>query len=89
MLNPRAVGTLRRLFAAGDLFAQESDRALQQIAIDDPVDDSEFERFFRADRIAVGAHLRGLGDAGQSRQPLRARRAWNYAQLDFRLADLR
>src|SRR5262245_8196317 len=83
-----ALARLRRLFAAGDLFAQESDRALQQISLDNSVNDSKPKGFFRADRITVGAHLRGPGDARQSRQPLRAGRAGNYAQLDLGLADL-
>ncbi len=41
------------------------------------------------DRFAAGAHLRGLGDAGQTRQPLRAACAGDEPELHLRLADLR
>ena len=46
------------------------------------------QRVGGADRFAAGAHLRGLGHAGQPRQPLRAARAGDEPELDLRLADL-
>ena len=41
------------------------------------------------DGLAERAHLDRLGDARQPRQPLRAGRAGNDAELHFRLSDLR
>ncbi len=84
------VGALARLahWFAGHLF-RERNRACQQLALDEPVDNSELQRVVRFDGISVRTHLDGLGHARQPRQTLRAGRAGNNPELYFRLADLR
>ena len=61
----------------------------EQVAFDDAVDDARCERLCRADGFAERAHLRGLRDARQARQPLRAAGAGDDPELHFRLSDLR
>ena len=71
-------GTPRELHGAAD-----------EIAIDDPIDQPEAERFGSLDRLAGDAHLDRLFDADQARQPLRALGAGDDAEVHLRLAHLR
>jgi hypothetical protein len=66
----------------------ESHGAFQQIAFDQLVHDSGLQRVWRLDRIAIGAHPDGLGDARKPRQALRACGSGNQAEFHFRLSDL-
>ncbi len=59
--------------------AGESYGARQQIAFDQMIDETEFQRLLSGNRIAFCAHLDGLGDAHQPRQPLGATCAGNNA----------
>ena len=69
------VARLSRWAAAGRHFAGKGNRAGQQIAVDDAIDNAELGGLGRTDRLAAGAHFGRFGDAGQPRQPLRAARA--------------
>jgi hypothetical protein len=70
----RAVGDVAYLpdLVRLGLALREGDRAGQQIAVDDVIDDARGQRLRRRDRLAVGAHLERHLRAGQTRQPLRA-----------------
>ncbi len=69
--------------------AGERDRALQQIAFHNLIDDAGLERVGRADRIAHRAHLDSLRHTGQPRQTLRPSGTRDNSKLNFRLANLR
>jgi hypothetical protein len=70
-------------------FGGERQSTLQQIACHDPVNDTGLMGFRRGHRIAGHAHRQSFFDAGQTRQPLRSRRAWNDAEFHLGLSDLR
>ena len=59
--------------------ARESYGARQEIAFDQVIDETEFQCLLSGNRIAFRAHLDGLGDAHQPRQPLGATCARNNA----------
>ena len=67
--------------------ARETDRALDEIAVDDAIDQAGGVRVTRLERLAGHAHVEGLLDADQARQPLRALGAWNDPEVDLGLAD--
>ena len=70
-------------------FLRIADRVGDQLALDQPVDQPASEALFRADRIAGCAHFERLPDPGDARQPLRAARAGQQAELDLGRAKLR
>ena len=62
---------------------------LLEIALDQPVDESDVEGLLRGDRIARRGHLQRLLDARHARQPLRAPCAGKEAELDLGHAQFR
>ena len=73
----------------GGNFFREGHRPVQQIAVDQPIDDSSLQRVARFDRSAIDAHLDCFGDTCETREALRACGAGDEAELHFGLADLR
>ena len=69
--------------------AGEFDGTLDQIAFDDVIDKPCLERVLRGDRIARQDHRQRLLDADEARQPLRAARARDQAELDLGQAEPR
>ena len=73
----------------GQHLAGERDRAGDQIALDDLVDQAGRERVLRRDRIARQDHRQRLLDADEARQALRAAGARNEPELDLGQAEPR
>ncbi len=69
--------------------SREGDRSAQQVAFDDVINNAESSGLGRSDRVPFRAHFERLRDARQAREPLRAARARNNAELYFRLPHLR
>ena len=69
--------------------AREADRPFDEIALDDAIDQAGGVRVARLERLSGHAHVQGLLDADETRQPLRALGAGNDPEVDLGLADER
>ena len=69
--------------------ARRPPRLCRQVAVHDAVDEAGGQRVGGLDRLARDAHVEGLLDADQPRQPLRAFGARDDAEVHLGLAQLR
>ena len=68
-------------------FTRKRNRSGEEIALDDSIDDAEFQGFLGFNRVPAHTHLDRLRDAGEPRQALRAARARDESEFHFRLAQ--
>src|SRR5436190_2351157 len=68
--------------------SRKGDAGLDEIAVDEPVDETDAVRFIGVDRAAGQDQLGGARFADEARQPLRPAIAGDEAELDLREAEL-
>ena len=67
--------------------ARKTNRALDEVAVDDAIDQTGGVRITGLERLSGHAHVERFPDADEARQPLRALGARNDPEVDLRLPD--